>query len=406
MEPASWQADNDVLHKVIYLLQPLSANNLEEQREKQAQLNEFSQDHLFCCYLGKFCVFSKVALIFGNGEDQDIQVRQTAGLALKSQIDMHFASINMQIIEYCKEMIMKAYMSSNKIIRETAGNVISLVIFRGGLNIWPGILEFFIQQFDNNDEEAIESAVRAIWFVVEDSGRLFEEPKYAEEMDKMLPSLSKLLMEGPKNPKIRATVINTINMLIILSTETVYNSTEDYLVVLIQIAHDDSIEVRKRAVQGITTILDFRMELILKHIEEVGTTMVDSLNCQDQLIGLAAAEFWSGFAINQMEDEEDDGQRRNVLQKASKSICPILLSCCRFQEADQISSMPSNSNDMNIYKEDYYEYDQDEELDDDEYGQLEGMSKFYILKYFRYITSCCCFCTRKHCKIMSRNNIW
>lgn len=64
-----------------------------------------------------------LALIFGEGEDQGQLVRQTAGLALKSQIDVYFASIEPQIIEYAKVMIMKAYQSSDKVIRETAGNV-------------------------------------------------------------------------------------------------------------------------------------------------------------------------------------------------------------------------------------------------------------------------------------------
>jgi hypothetical protein len=101
-------------------------------------------------------------LIFGEGEDQDLQLRQTAGLALKSQIDVNFAALDPQIIEYCKVMIMKAYQSSHKVIRETAGNVISLILFRGGLNIWPGILEFFIEKFEQADDEIIESAARAV----------------------------------------------------------------------------------------------------------------------------------------------------------------------------------------------------------------------------------------------------
>jgi len=48
-------------------------------------------------------------LIFGHGDDQEIEVRQKAGLALKSQLESHFATISTDILNYCKEMIIKAY---------------------------------------------------------------------------------------------------------------------------------------------------------------------------------------------------------------------------------------------------------------------------------------------------------
>jgi hypothetical protein len=214
---------------------------------------------------------------------------------------MNFSLIQSNQMEYAKEMIMKAYQFNDRIIRETASNVISLVLYRGGLNIWPGILEFFIHQLESKTEEEVETACKAICFIVEDSGRAFEDPIYSEEMDKMLPSLSKVLMTYSQNSSIQSTVIHTINMLVLLSTETVYNSTEDYLLCLLSITKSSPkplTEVLKRCVQGITNILDFRMELILAHAEEVGEAMLQALQSMDQHVGLAAAEFWSGIVIN------------------------------------------------------------------------------------------------------------
>jgi hypothetical protein len=205
-------------------------------------------------------------LIFGRGEDQDLALRQTSGLALKSHLEAHFASLSPDIINYCKSMILEAFNSSQKVIRETAGNAISLLIFRGGLNIWPDILEFLIDKLsDGND---IESAVKTLSFIVEDSGAMFSEPKYEDEMQRLLPALSHLLISKPaKSPVIRATAMHTINMLIITSSRVIYESTEEYLQVLVTETKDADSHVKMRAVQGLTNILDFRTEIIIKYCE-------------------------------------------------------------------------------------------------------------------------------------------
>ena len=368
MESIDWKPEQQTLEHIVLLLETPEKQSLTEQRKRQHELNEYSKDLIFCRYL---------AFIFGEWGDDNIAIKQMAGLALKSQIEANFAFVTMETIEYCKEMIMKAYQSPVKVIRETAGNVISLIIFRGGLNIWHGILEFFIQKFDDEDESIIETAVKSVWFIVEDSGRMFEEPKFSEEMDQLLPSLSKLLMaDPPMNERILSTVINTINMLIILSTETIYENTEKYLEVLLKTACDPSVEVRKRSVQGITTIVDFRLELVIKHAQEVLDIMLNWLNEKDQDVGLAAAEFWSGLAINRGEDDDIDQQRVEIIDKYLPILAPILLECCRFVEADKIASMPTTKNDLNIYKEGYYEDNEDEEIEDGEgeYSSLESMS--------------------------------
>ena len=333
MDTVEWKPDQQTLDHIVSLLETPEKQSLNEQRKRQQELNDYSKDLIFCRYL---------AYIFGECSEDNIPIKQMAGLALKSQIEANFAFVTIETIEYCKLMIMKAYQSPTKVIRETAGNVISLIIFRGGINIWPGIIEFFVEKFDDENESIIETAVKSICFIVEDSERLFEEPRYAEEIELLLPSLSKLLMaDPPKNERILSTVINTINMLIILSTEIIYENTEKYLEVLLKTASDPSVEVRKRSVQGITTILDFRLELVVKHAQEVLDVMVNWLNEKDQDVGLAAAEFWSGIAINRGEEDEVDEKRIEIINKYLPVLTPILLECCRFGEADQIAAMPT-----------------------------------------------------------------
>lgn len=75
-----------------------------------------------------------------------------------------------------------------------------------------------------------------------------------------------------------AITINTINMLIVLNSHTIYEATEDYLEVLLKLTSHESEDVRNRSLQGITTILDFRLELVIKHHEIIFDVLLNALN--------------------------------------------------------------------------------------------------------------------------------
>jgi hypothetical protein len=57
---------------------------------------------------------------------------------------------------------------------------------------------------------------------------------------------------------------------------------------------DPSIQVRWRIVQGITNIMDQRVDLIIPHISTVLDFMINALKEKDQKLALAATEFFSG----------------------------------------------------------------------------------------------------------------
>lgn len=167
-------------------------------------------------------------------------------------------------------------------------------------------------------------------------------------------------------------VIHTINMMIVMNTDAIYQSTEGYLQILLEIMKEDSEILKKRSIQGLTNILDFRMELALTYYEPLFEAMLEALKTRDQAVAMAAAEFWSGLAINRLPDEEEDLKRVELVKKVIEHIGPILLECCRFTEADRIASLPFNNEDAGVYDEDFY--DQDEEEQAEEYAQMEGLS--------------------------------
>ena len=82
------------------------------------------------------------------------------------------------------------------------------------------------------------------------------------------------------------------------------DSLEDYLIKLIQLTTDPSVVVRQRCLQGISNIMDYRVDLVLKYYKQIYPLMIERLKEFDQKVALAAAEFWSGIVLNDIQDDE------------------------------------------------------------------------------------------------------
>ena len=107
----------------------------------------------------------------------------------------------------------------------------AVIVMKGGFNVWPDLLNFLtnnLQEYGNEQQlTLVENSIKTISCVVEDCTSLFESEKYAELVDFMFPRVCSLL-QIKENEKlnqfelsIKASALNTINMLVITSTEAV-----------------------------------------------------------------------------------------------------------------------------------------------------------------------------------------
>jgi hypothetical protein len=86
-------------------------------------------------------------------------------------------------------------------------------------------------------------------------------------------------------------------MLLYTQAQVIGDKIENYMNFLIdkKMQEDPSIQVRWRIVQGITNIMDQRVDLIIPHISTVLEFMTNALKEKDQKLALAATEFFSGI---------------------------------------------------------------------------------------------------------------
>lgn len=227
--------------------------------------------------------------------------------------------------------------------------------------------------------------------IVEDCSKLFEEDKFRNVVSEMFPRICALISPN-YNEQIVANAINTINMLLLTNTDVVLESMDQYLGVLLNIGAQigeqnktsgqlKNKQVNWRVVQGITQIMELKMNSVVQHFDRVCELMHGALMHKDQQVALAASEFWSG--INNTKLDENDELRVKTIENSMEKILPALLECCVMQNADRMGDMPTKESDISHVDSKNIEEDDAEDGDgsdseQDNYTTLRKSSAFTL----------------------------
>lgn len=80
----------------------------------------------------------------------------------------------MEAINFIKEKLKMAFYDPEMQVRKTVSSTISMIIVKGGINIWPDVLHFLTDNLQVQDQTIVENSILAISIIVEDCDSLFE----------------------------------------------------------------------------------------------------------------------------------------------------------------------------------------------------------------------------------------
>lgn len=69
----------------------------------------------------------------------------------------------------------------------------SCLIVKGGIYIWPNLIEFLTNNLAHSDVTVVDNSIQALCIIVEDSQSLFESEKFHKMIGSMLPNIFRLL---------------------------------------------------------------------------------------------------------------------------------------------------------------------------------------------------------------------
>ena len=94
--------------------------------------------------------------VFTKMKREDEPTRSIAGLILKNNVKMYYASFPREIKTFIKQEAMQAVADPSPLIRATAGTLISTIAMRGDLVQWPELLPTLCGLIESNSPEAAE----------------------------------------------------------------------------------------------------------------------------------------------------------------------------------------------------------------------------------------------------------
>lgn len=101
-----------------------------------------------------------LAYIFLQEGASDNSVRSAAGLLLKNNVRFEYGQIPPESLQYLKEASFHGLRDTETLIRSIAGNIITSIIYRGGVMSWPEALPRLMQMLDDPNDQVNEVSLQ------------------------------------------------------------------------------------------------------------------------------------------------------------------------------------------------------------------------------------------------------
>ncbi len=90
---------------------------------------------------------------------EEASTRAIAGLLLKNNIRVYFATIPREVLAYVKTLSIKGLGDQDAMVRGIIGSVITTIVTRGGLADWPQVLTALMELLDSQDYNVLEVSI-------------------------------------------------------------------------------------------------------------------------------------------------------------------------------------------------------------------------------------------------------
>merc|ERR1712166_478131 len=315
---ADWQPDEGILNQIIQLC-AMSAQAKDSATHKQvyAELEKFKQmqDYsLYQCWVFFMC------------ENQNVGVRQMAGLQLKEFIKLHGVQAQQhlpQLVVVIRQCLGQALTKPHDAaVRRTLSTLVTQMVT--SLGVWPELLQALVVGLQNQDLTVIDLSMSCLVKLSEDSPeKLDEGPAGQTPLDAIIPIMIQA-MAHPTQANFRLHALNFTNQLLLMWPDSLEQNLMGYLQNLFRLDSDPSEEVRQKVYVAVASLTEDRVHVLQEHLSQVIGFVLKGTNdpCED--VKREATEFWSILA--------DVAQAKELLKATLPQLLPVLLTNMQFAE--------------------------------------------------------------------------
>ncbi|KAL0483290.1 transportin protein TNPO1 [Acrasis kona] len=315
-----WTPNEQGLAQIVQLFNDSRTPNTQVQRQCTEQLEHFNKTVPdFNNYL---------AYIFVELKNQELAIRQGAGLVLKTNLRKYYNTILPQALDHIKLLLIEGLRDPVYEIRSTAGNVITSLIYHNKISNWPQILPALVQLLDSGEPDSLEGAFSALLKICEDNSAQLDDEDMGRPLNIMIPKFIQFF--GHPNENIRKTALACVVQFLTLMPGALCNNMDSFMKGITVLASDPSPRVRKYVCSAFVSLLVHPV-----YLKPIFNQVIDyMIHCtsqhRDESLSLGACEFWTAIC------ENDECQELIMpLQQHLPKIIRVLIGSMEYSESDR-----------------------------------------------------------------------
>ncbi|EAS07874.2 importin-beta amine-terminal domain protein (macronuclear) [Tetrahymena thermophila SB210] len=335
-----FQPDIATLQQVAQLLQQGKLADNQQQKEVYQKIEEYSKSPEFYNYLSY--------ILAAQNNQIQLEIRHMAGVTLKSLVERNFEHIPEQNIQFIKQNLFQSFNDQQKAIRSAIGTLMTTIIYKGGFQKWPELIEFMIQNLESTDQGAIINSIDCISKIVEDlrvnseNYAFLDSSKGGSQLNVLIPKLFSFC--DPKyGTEIQSNAIHTLNLCVQPMPAALAENLDQYLQILLSNVQNSEKSIRQRAFQGITALTEIRRDAIMKRINQVIQSIIIGSQDAEYDVAKSACNFWFEY-LGMEQSPEDIQQSMKCVQPYLKDLLPALLKGLQYTDDDLMNILPSTQN--------------------------------------------------------------
>ncbi|ONH68972.1 Importin subunit beta-2 [Cyberlindnera fabianii] len=277
----SWSPDSTALGQLHHILGGTLSPHSEERRQATDALSHAKSQADFNNYL--------VYILVTEDPNTPSQIRAAAGLSLKNSVQKDF---HIGTNAYLLSTILRGLLSSDTLVRNITGTVITTLFAQLGVKGWPAVIPELVTLAETGSTPSREGATGALSKICEDSGHILNaEYDGTRPLDVMVPKFLELL-GNLESAKVRANSLASLNHIAELKTQSFYVHLETFLQRLFILASDQDKSVHRNVCAAFIVILENRPDQLIPHLEGVIQYVIHSITSDaDDEVKLEACEF-------------------------------------------------------------------------------------------------------------------
>jgi len=236
------------------------------------------------------------------GKQVDADIRQVAGLLLKTNLTQALDKLDPQhaSLMHIKQLVLEALQDPSPVIRNTAGNIVSLIMVSQGIKTWPVAIQTLLNMLEaKNDPNTIDGAMSCIFKLCEDCKDLDKE-EHGKPIQVIIPKIIPFLQYPTET--VRRDAIAAIIQYLQPFPAIIQANMDNIMKGIFMLTNDTSKQVRKYVCNSFVLLVE-RPEYLRPQFNNIVEYMIScSSDIQDESFALEACDFWNSIAESNFKD--------------------------------------------------------------------------------------------------------